>query len=60
LLGDALNGLRRDTAALDEYREALLLLSSEEQHGHHDAPEYLFMRIKEVRERIKQTEPPKK
>jgi hypothetical protein len=60
LLGDALNGLRRDTAALNEYREALLLLSSEEQHGHHDAPEYLFMRIKEVRERIKQTEPPKK
>ncbi len=60
LQGDALNGLRRDNDAYNEYREALLLLSAEKQQGHHDAPEYLFMRMAEMRNRIAQAQPAKK
>jgi hypothetical protein len=57
LLGDALNGLRRDNDALKEYRDALLLLSAEKHHGHRDAPEYLFMRIEEVQARMRPAQP---
>jgi Flp pilus assembly protein TadD len=60
LLGDALNGLRRNDDAYNEYREALLLSSREEHHGHHDAPEYLFMRMTEMRNRIAEAQPAKK
>ena len=57
LLGDALNGLRRDNDALKEYRDALLLLAAEKHHGHRDAPEYLFMRIEEVQARMRPAQP---
>src|SRR5204862_5724322 len=38
LLGDALNGLRRNDDAYNEYREALLLSSRQEPHSHHAGP----------------------
>jgi hypothetical protein len=48
LLGDALNGLRRDDEALAAYQEALAALPKETK----EAPVYLLTRIEQVRERL--------
>jgi hypothetical protein len=48
LLGDALNGLRRDEEALAAYQEALAALPKEL----HESPDYLLARMEEVQERL--------
>jgi hypothetical protein len=52
MLGDALNGLRRDQEALGAYEHALLLIEGREPRprGH---PDYLYLRIEEVQRRVK-------
>ena len=48
LLGDALNGLRRDAEALAAYQEALAMVS---EAGGKEPPDYLMFRMREVRTR---------
>jgi tetratricopeptide (TPR) repeat protein len=49
LLGDALNGLRRDQEALETYDYALDLTA---QQNSYEPPEYLLMRKHEVQQRL--------
>lgn len=52
LLGDALNGLRRDEEALKSYRKALFLIAVKGKQ--YEPPTYLMLRIDEVKQRLKQ------
>ena len=59
LLGDALNGLKRDGEALAAYQEALALVSPDLD----EAPDYLIARMEEIHARLEaasaQKEPPR-
>jgi tetratricopeptide (TPR) repeat protein len=48
LLGDALNGLRRDDEALAAYRQALAALPKDTKRS----PDYLFARMEQVQQRL--------
>ena len=52
LLGDALNGLRRDQDALKSYKKALFLIAIDGQQ-HREPPTYVYMRMEEVQQRLK-------
>jgi hypothetical protein len=52
LLGDALNGLRRDEDALKSYRKAHFLIAVKGKQ--YEPPTYLMLRIDEVKQRLKQ------
>jgi tetratricopeptide (TPR) repeat protein len=52
LLGDALNGLRRDQEALKSYKKALFLIAIDGQQ-HREPPTYVYMRMEEVQQRFK-------
>jgi tetratricopeptide (TPR) repeat protein len=52
LLGDALNGMRRDEEALKSYRKALFMIATKGKQ--YEPPTYLMLRIDEVKQRLKQ------
>lgn len=52
LLGDALNGLKRDREALEAYMKALYIIATKGKQ--YEPPTYLIMRMDEVKQRLEE------
>lgn len=52
LLGDALNGLKRDREALEAYTKALYIIATKDKQ--YEPPTYLIMRMDEVKQRLEE------